>query len=37
MKIFGLAIMWIAVMAALNSSKITGEIVKPIEEFGKKA
>jgi hypothetical protein len=32
-QLFWLAILWIAIMAALKSSDITGNIIKPIEEF----
>lgn len=34
LQIFWLAIMWIAIMAALKSSELTQEVVKPIESFG---
>ncbi len=33
-KLFSLAFLWIAVMAALKQSSITWGIIKPIEEFG---
>lgn len=33
-KIFGLAILWMGVMAALNGSKTTGKIIEPIQQFG---
>ncbi len=33
MKLFGLAFLWMAVMAALKSSTITWNIIKPIEDF----
>lgn len=34
-QMFWLAILWIAVMAALNQSKITWAVVEPIASFGK--
>ena len=36
MQLFGLAVLWISVMAALASNKITEQVVKPIAEFGSK-
>lgn len=36
MQLFGLAVLWISVMAALASNKITEQVVKPIAEFGTK-
>ena len=35
LNLFGIAVLWIAVMAALNSSEITKSIVEPIAWFGK--
>ncbi|MCP4524008.1 MAG: hypothetical protein GY828_07370 [Candidatus Gracilibacteria bacterium] len=35
MQLFGIAVLWIAVMAALSQSKITEAVVKPIADFGK--
>ncbi|QFR39388.1 hypothetical protein A9Q91_04110 [Candidatus Gracilibacteria bacterium 28_42_T64] len=35
MQLFGLAILWISVMAALKGSKITEAVVQPIADFGK--
>lgn len=35
MQLFGLAVLWIAVMAAINQSKITQAVVEPIAAFGK--
>lgn len=35
LQVFWLAILWMAVMAALNQSKITQNVVSPFEEFGK--
>jgi len=35
MQLFGLAVLWISIMAALASNKITEEVVKPIAEFWK--
>nr|MDD3720299.1 hypothetical protein [Candidatus Gracilibacteria bacterium] len=35
LQVFGLALLWIAVMAALNASNVTKSIVEPIEKFGK--
>ncbi|NDK08169.1 hypothetical protein EOM39_02885, partial [Candidatus Gracilibacteria bacterium] len=34
LKMFGLAFLWMAVMAALKQSTITGNMIKPIEDFG---
>ncbi len=34
MNVFGVTIFWIAIMAALQSSTITKEIVSPIKQFG---
>jgi hypothetical protein len=34
-QLFWLAILWIAIMAALKSSDITGKIIEPIEQFWK--
>lgn len=34
-ELFGVAILWIAVMAALKSSSVTGAVVEPIAQFGK--
>jgi hypothetical protein len=34
MQLFGLAVLWIAVMAAINQSKITQAVVDPIAKFG---
>jgi hypothetical protein len=33
MKMFGLAFLWMAVMAALNQSKITAKVIEPIEKL----
>lgn len=33
LKIFWLVVMWIAIMAALKSSELTAEVIKPIELF----
>lgn len=33
MKIFWVVVLWMAVMAALSSSKITREIIKPLKDF----
>lgn len=33
-NVLGLIVLWIAVMAALKSNKITEEAVKPVAEFG---
>lgn len=33
-EMFGIVILWIAVMAALEKSKITGAIIEPIKSFG---
>ena len=35
LELFWLAILWIAVMAALKSSEITGNVIAPIEQFWK--
>ncbi len=35
MQLFGLAVLWVAVMAAINQSKITQAVVEPIASFGK--
>jgi hypothetical protein len=35
MQLFGIAVLWIAVMAALWASKITWAVVEPIAAFGK--
>lgn len=35
MQLFGLAVLWVAVMAAINQSKITQAVVEPIAAFGK--
>lgn len=34
LKMFGLAFLWMAVMAALKQSTITWNMIKPIEDFG---
>jgi hypothetical protein len=34
LQTFGLVILWISIMAALKSSDLTAEIIKPIESFG---
>ena len=34
MRVFGLVILWGAVIAALRTSKITHDVIKPIEQFG---
>ena len=34
-ELFGIEILWIAVMTALKSSQTTGKIVEPIASFGK--
>jgi hypothetical protein len=33
--VFGIVILWLAVIAALKQSEITKEIIAPIESFGK--
>ncbi len=35
LQLFWLAMLWIALMAALKSSEITGKVVQPIADFGK--
>ena len=35
LELFGLAILWIAVMAALKSSQVTESVTEPIRAFGK--
>lgn len=35
MQLFGLAVLWVAVMTAINQSKITQAVVEPIAGFGK--
>lgn len=35
MQLFGLAVLWIAVMAWMKSSKITAEVIAPLDAFGK--
>jgi malonyl CoA-acyl carrier protein transacylase len=34
-QVFGIAILWIAVMSALQKSEITKAVVEPIAAFGK--
>ncbi|MDD3302162.1 MAG: hypothetical protein PHN31_01275 [Candidatus Gracilibacteria bacterium] len=36
MKLFGLAFLWMAVMAALKTSELTKSIIQPFEELGNK-
>lgn len=36
LQLFGLAILWIAVMAALKQSEITNSVTQPIQDFGNK-
>ncbi len=35
MQLFGLAVLWISVMAWMKSSKITAEVIAPLDAFGK--
>lgn len=36
LKLFGIVVLWWTVMAAMSSSKITGAIIKPLQDFGTK-
>ena len=33
-QIFGIVVLWIAVMAALKSSSVTNTVTEPIQQFG---